>query len=292
MMPNTLYLAPAKVNLHLAITATLANGYHTLDTSFVYVDVADTLHISPATTLQVDCSNPSLSGEKNLVFQLLDAMRQHFHVVQGLNIFIQKHLPAQAGLGGGSSDAATAMMVANRMWNLNRSREELIAFATPFGADIPCFLYQEASLALGIGDALTPYPDSIPTQTVLLAFPNVGLSTQKVFQHFDQQPNKFIRLTSHNNDARVRTHSRSLGMNDLESSACALSNEVKDLLDVLRQHSEKAWMSGSGSCCVALLNTTEDAKALQDHLYNQKLATWTHVGNFLTKHPLLENIGA
>ncbi len=281
------YPAPAKINLHLKITRTLDNGYHELDTSFIYVDVADMLEVSPSNSLNVSCSKKKLDGENNLVYQVLHALQKQYGVSEGLSIHINKKLPDQAGLGGGSSDAATALLIANNYWRLGLSIESLIAFATPFGADIPCFLFGEASLATGIGEKLTPYPENIPNEHLLLAYPGLGLSTPEVFHCYDQQVNKARALTHHGGIDTIRDHSKTaIGNNELESYACSLSTAVNNLLREMKKVSDKAWMSGSGSTCVALFANKHEADNVARMLQAEKLANWTHVGKLLKKHPL------
>ena len=288
------YPAPAKVNLHLAITDVRDDGLHVLDTSFVYVDVGDELTISLSDTLQVTCSDSTLNGQKNLVYQVLAEFTEKFDVRQGLDVFIEKKLPSQAGLGGGSSDAATALMVANQLWQVNQSKEELIDFAAPFGADIPCFIYGKASLAKGIGEQLSDYPHDYPHENIVLAWPGIGVPTAAAFTYFDE--NYFHALTDESRAAKVRARSDDggfdLGYNDLEQSAIVLCPPLKDLLSMMRQQSVRAWMSGSGSACVAICHSSEDAQKLADSLMQKSLASWVHVGRFLPEHPLEKNIGA
>lgn len=284
--------APAKINLHLKVTGILENGYHELDTSFAYVDIADRLTITPADRLDVTCSKPDLNGENNLVYKVLDALRNQHGLSGGLSIHIEKILPDQAGLGGGSSDAATALMVANRYWKLELSTEELITFATPFGADIPCFLFGQASLASGIGEELSIYPEKLPEGYILLAHPGVGLSTPTVFNCYDQQPNRASALTHHNRADTIRDRSKTatgktaIGSNDLEACACSLSSEVDCLLKEMRNTSKRAWMSGSGSTCIALFASRQEAEDAASMLQERKLSNWTYVGKLLAKHPL------
>ena len=281
------FSAPAKINLHLKVTATLPNGYHELDTSFAYVDISDELTVSPADKLSVTCSKAHLNGEKNLVYRVLDAFRKQHGLSSGLSIHIDKQLPDQAGLGGGSSDAATALMVANIFWNIESSKEELIEFATPFGADIPCFLFQKASLARGIGEQLSDYPKTLPTGSILLAYPGIGLSTPEVFNCFDQQANEVVALTHNDSVDTIRANSETaIGDNDLEACACSLSTEVGSLLKEMQRVSNMVWMSGSGSTCIAMFESRQEADAVASMLLERKLATWTHVGRVLRKHPL------
>ena len=290
------YKAPAKVNLHLAITDIRADGYHVLDTSFVYVDVFDLLTIKLADTLQVQCSDKSLSGEQNLVYQVLQAFQQKHDVQQGLSVFVDKNIPAQAGLGGGSSDAATALMAANHYWGVNCSTSDLIQFSAPFGADIPCFVFGEASLAKGIGEELLPYPNKISEEYIVLAWPGEGVSTIKAFEHYDA--NHIHALTEEKASATVRARSGveafKLGYNDLELSAISLCSPLALMLSKMREKSERAWMSGSGSACVAICHSPEQARELASYLQDHSLASWVHIGHFVQQHPAQEkfSIGA
>lgn len=295
-------LAPAKINLHLNITGILPDGRHELDTSFAFVDVYDTLHITASKQLSVGCSIDSLSGENNLVFRVLQALKEQYCIQQGLSIYIDKKLPAEAGLGGGSSDAASALLAANQFWNLQLSKQELIDFSASFGADIPCFLFGEASLATGIGEKLIPYPEAMPSTYICLARPANGLSTREVFQHFDRQNSEALHtqketskhtcsqspLTHQESADTIRAASQgkvSIGENALEENAIALLSEVGLLLQAMRQKVDLAWMSGSGSTCIALCSTQQQAALLANGLQQKGLASWTHAGRLLNKHP-------
>lgn len=288
------YPAPAKINLHLKVTGIRADGYHTLDTSFAYVDVFDRLAIHPSGELAVTCSDSTLSGENNLVFKVLLALKERHQIEGGLTVHIDKRLPAQAGLGGGSSDAATALLVANRIWNLNLSTDQLIDFAAPFGADIPCFLFGEASIAAGIGERLAPFPGNLPASHILLAYPGTGLSTPAVFSHFDVHHPAPDTLTLRSGVDTIRARSEIvIGDNDLEPSAAALSRDVEALLKEMRSVADTAWMSGSGSTCIALFDDVEQAQTESRRLLEKKLASWTHVGRLLERHPVTDmKIGA
>ena len=282
--------APAKINLHLHVTGIRDDGRHELDTSFAYVDVADRLTIRTHNSLHVTCSDTHLEGKNNLVWRVLTAMREHYGVNNGLNVHVEKHLPEQAGLGGGSSDAATAIIAANHLWGLNLPPDELIAFAALFGADIPCFLFGSASLAAGIGEHLTELPAPLPQQRIVLAHPGIGLSTAEVFRRFDAG----AQLTRHGAKDTMPARSSGqalrqifrLGTNDLEAVACGLCPELESLLAALRGQTDKAWMSGSGSACVALVDDADAARRLAEELQHADLARWTHVGKLLAVHPL------
>lgn len=286
--------APAKINLHLDITGRNAQGYHLLDTSFVYVDACDRLHVEAADTLRVTCSEPALEGENNLVFRVLAAMRQAYGVDAGLAVHIEKHLPAEAGLGGGSSDAATAMLAANKLWGLNLESAELARLGAPLGADIPCFLFGVSSLAEGIGDKLTPLVLPTGEQHVVLAHPGVGLSTAAVFERFDElhalAPGE---LTPPEAKATMRAGWRGSaeqlllqGHNALEAVSVELCSELGRLLAAMRRETPTSRMSGSGTACVAFCGSAAQAEELAGQLTTQGLAAWVHTGKLLPRHPL------
>lgn len=278
--------APAKINLYLRIDGVRPDGMHELDTAFAYTDLCDQLKIAISKNLVVDCSEPHLTGKHNLVYNILDSFRSGYGIRQGLHVYIEKHIPEQAGLGGGSSDAATALMMANKLWGIQAHTDELIAFAAPFGADIPCFLHGRSSLARGIGEKLVDYPHPLPAGHLLLARPASGLSTRGVFHHFDHSPRTDRTLTAPNGLDTIRRDLPRLAENDLEASACALNPDVASLLACLRQHASEAWMSGSGSACVALFDHCAKVDETVALLKEQRLADWTHTGYIRSVHPL------
>jgi len=292
MKPANTLPAPAKINLHLHVSAILDNGMHELDTSFVFTEACDLLTFAPDPDIRVSCSRPHLGGESNLVHKVLCGLQKHCGGNAGLAVHIEKNLPEQSGLGGGSSDAATALLYANTFWQCGLSRQQLIEFATPFGADIPCFLYGRASLAAGIGEKLADYPEPLPDSTLLMAWPGSGLSTADVFHHFDQHftaqlPRPSPRsLTLSEGVDTMRRDSPRVGQNDLEASACSLNQQVGKLLQALRHCSDRVWMSGSGSTCVALLDSKQEADALALQIKAGGFASWTHTGKLLRMHPV------
>ncbi len=282
-MPEYLLPAPAKVNVHLRVLARRGDGRHDLDTSFAFVDLCDHLRIAPSDQLRVRCSTAHLNGEANLVYRVLQGLRRRYGVRRGLDVYIEKRIPEQAGLGGGSSDAATALLAARRIWRLPLGRRRLMAFAKKYGADIPCFLFGRRSWAGGVGDRLRNDPRPLPAPFVCLAQPDGGLSTARVFACWDA-------LTGVESGARVRAAFRqvpSMGENDLESAACDLLPGLRLLLDAMRGYGERmAWMTGSGSCCLALCSSQEEAEALASALRASGLARWSRGCRLLSRHPL------
>jgi len=282
------YQAPAKINLYLRISGVRSDGMHELDTGFAYTDLCDQLRISIAESIQVTCSLSHLSGEKNLVHQILVAFRAKHGINRGLHVHIDKHIPQQAGLGGGSSDAASALMAANQLWGIQADKDTLIDFATPFGADIPCFIFGHASLAGGMGEKLQNYPSALPSGVLLLAQPATGLSTAEVFRHFDRSYHLDRTLTVPETLDTIRRDSPPQTKNDLEASACELNPDVASLLQGLRGYSDKVWMSGSGSACIALFEHQVRAKEVAELLKQQQIAAWSYIGCIKRVHPMFE----
>ncbi|MDX8376405.1 MAG: 4-(cytidine 5'-diphospho)-2-C-methyl-D-erythritol kinase [Mariprofundales bacterium] len=282
--------APAKINLHLHVLGKRSDGYHMLDTSFIFSDAADTLYVEDSDKLCVTCSDASLQGKDNLVWKVLDALRQRYAISQGLSVHIKKYLPMQAGLGGGSSDAATALMAACRLWKIDISLADLITFSAPMGADIPCFLFGQASLASGLGDVLKPldneYYSAINKGLLLLAHPGCGIPTAAAFGLLAAPA-----LTMSQAADTMRAPFQGVGANDLERVACNLSHEMEIMLVCMRKHSKLAWMSGSGSACVAWCEHRQQADLLAAKLRENGLAQWLHIGSWSYCHPLANEWG-
>jgi len=282
--------APAKINLYLRVNGIRPDGMHELDTAFAYTDLCDQLKISLSKDIIVDCSEKHLAGENNLVHNVLSSFKASLGINQGLSIYIEKHIPEQAGLGGGSSDAATALMVANQLWNIQADTNELINFATPFGADIPCFLYGRASQAQGIGEKMRDYLLPLPGGTLLLTRPATGLSTGEIFRHFDNSLRPDRSLTGPEVLDTIRRDSPQMAENDLEASACSLNPDVAKLLQCLHQYTDMAWMSGSGSACIALFEQHDKAREVAKLLKQQHAANWTYTGRIKNVHPIQEKL--
>ncbi|WP_201598777.1 4-(cytidine 5'-diphospho)-2-C-methyl-D-erythritol kinase [Psychrobacter vallis] len=201
-------LSPAKINLFLHITGKRADGYHDLQTVFRLLDWGDYLHFSVIGNAVIQTSDIELDANKlchqllvltgaetittsledNLIFKAtrallaaalaLDALPEQLPPV---HITLDKQLPMGAGLGGGSSNAATTMLVLNEVWQLNLTRDTLIEIGTKVGADVPIFIFGQDAIAMGIGEQLTAI--DLPDQQYLLLTPNAHVNTAKLFTH-------------------------------------------------------------------------------------------------------------
>ena len=161
--------AYAKINLTLEITGRRDDGYHDIATILQTVSLADTVTISPAADLTVDCDRPELAGEANLVWRAATALAHYGGVIPRARIGIVKRIPVAAGLGGGSADAAAALRVLNRLWQLNLPPPELAALAADaVGMDAPFLLAGGCALATGRGDALEPLPAQLMATLLII----------------------------------------------------------------------------------------------------------------------------
>ena len=172
---------PAKVNLVLRVLARRDDGYHELDTVFQAIDLWDRLSLAPAETLSLECDQPGVPIEGNLVLRAARALwsRGREGEPRG-RLVLLKAIPVQAGLGGGSSDAAAALVLCNRGWELGATAGELEQIGRELGADVPFFLTGGTARGRGRGDRIEPLP-FVGATDLLLGTPPFGISTAEVF---------------------------------------------------------------------------------------------------------------
>lgn len=255
--------APAKLNLFLHITGQRPDGYHLLQTVFALLDYGDTLHFAPAPTLSLQAP-AQLGGDNNLILQAARALQQHTATCHGAALRLEKRLPAGGGVGGGSSDAATALLGLNHLWQLGLSIDQLAALALPLGADVPVFVHGHSAWAEGVGEHLQPLP--LPSRHYLVVHPGVSISTATIFS--DPQ------LTRHTPESRVAAFlapgSAAAFHNDCEPVATRLFPQVGAALAWLRKHTGNARMTGTGACVFAEIVDHAEGR----RLLNQLPAPW------------------
>lgn len=177
--------APAKINLHLAVGPRREDGYHPLSSLMVALDgLVDTVVLTESEHREVVC--PGVPPTENLAWRALDRLEAHVGRPLGCHVRIEKRIPAQAGLGGGSSDAATTLVLANRLFGLGLSSGVLETVAAEVGSDVPFFIRGGRQWASGRGEILEPA--SAPAFVGLVVFPGYGLSTADVYRAFDALP--------------------------------------------------------------------------------------------------------
>ncbi len=249
--------APAKLNLFLHVTGRRADGYHLLESVFMLIDWHDTLHFELRDGARV--SREDLCGmplpEDDLIVRAARALQQATGCGKGVHIGVEKRIPAQAGMGGGSSDAASTLLALNRLWQLGLTRQQLQRIALPLGADLPFFLCGTSAWVEGIGDVITPLAGDgrLPPQRFVVVKPQAGLETQKIFTAAD------LKRDSEHATMRVFAADHyGFGRNDLQPVAQRLQPEVKKAIDWLESAGLHARMTGSGSAVFAPMTQAVD----------------------------------
>ncbi|WP_319773063.1 4-(cytidine 5'-diphospho)-2-C-methyl-D-erythritol kinase [Breoghania sp.] len=254
--------ARAKVNLALHVTGRRADGYHELDTIAAFPPLGDTLHADPTDDLSLTIKGPfardlTADGD-NLVLRAAHALREVFAVQAGAALVLEKHLPVASGIGGGSADAAAALRILCRLWDIEATDPRLHEIAARLGADVPMCLASAPLRAQGIGDRLTPLA-ALPQAGFLLVNPCIEVSTPAVFRALASRENPAIGTMPQTfPDARQLAAFLRTTRNDLEPPATALATPIRDVLAALNGLPDVllARMSGSGATCFAIF---EDA---------------------------------
>jgi 4-diphosphocytidyl-2-C-methyl-D-erythritol kinase len=267
--------APAKVNLFLHVTGRRDDGYHELESLFVLIDWCDMLTLSPRDDAAIVRAGEvaGVAEADDLTVRAAGALRDVTGARDGVTIEIDKRIPQGAGLGGGSSDAASVLLALNRLWRLNLSRRDLAAIGATLGADVPFFICGEAAIARGIGETLTPV--STPSRWLALATPSIRVSTKEIFAA--------LRLTPLSASAKIDVFSEGYGRNDLEATAKSRFVAVGDAVDALLHASPNARMTGSGACAFAVFSSERDAQQALRHLPR---GIEGRVVRTLARHPL------
>ncbi|MEN9671272.1 MAG: hypothetical protein RL018_1549 [Pseudomonadota bacterium] len=237
--------APAKLNLFLHITGRRADGYHLLQSVFMLIDWCDTLHfeVRPNGKLSREDLTTALPDD-DLVMKAARALQTASGTAHGAHISIAKSIPAQAGMGGGSSDAASTLLALNRLWKLNLSKQQLADIGLKLGADVPFFIHGSHAWVEGIGEQITPI--DVPKAHFLVVKPAAGLSTQAIFTDPSlkrDSPNAII--------SGFAAYPFSFGQNDLQAVAQKLSPDVSTALNWLEKLGLQPRMTGSGSAVFA-----------------------------------------
>ena len=250
--PALVVSAPAKLNYFLHVTGRRDDGYHTLETLMVLVDLADELTLTVrddgAVVRAHDVDGVALDDD--LALRAARALQAAARVKRGVTIALDKRIPIGGGLGGGSSDAASVLLGLNRLWSLRWSRAALAEIAVTLGADVAFFVGGDNAIARGIGERLSPI--SVPPAWIVIARPDAHASTAAMFAARE--------LTRNSPSAKIDVFSEGYGHNDLEAAAVARFPQLREAVQALRRASPAARMSGSGACVFASFAGEDDAR--------------------------------
>jgi 4-diphosphocytidyl-2-C-methyl-D-erythritol kinase len=266
--------APAKLNLFLHITGRRDDGYHLLQSVFMLIDWCDTLHFDLRPNGQIsreDLTTPLPVDD--LITRAARALKSATGSQHGVHIGIQKSIPAQAGMGGGSSDAASTLLALNRLWNTGLSLEQLQAIGLQLGADVPFFLGGHNAWVEGIGEKMTPV--KIPSGQFLVVKPAEGLDTKLIFSDQNLKRDSETAIIS-----GFAADAFDFGRNDLQSVAERLCPGVTQAIQWLETQGLNGRMTGSGSAVFAQVLQQFDLK-------NVPSTFQTRFCNNLDLHPLV-----
>jgi 4-diphosphocytidyl-2-C-methyl-D-erythritol kinase len=270
----------AKVNLFLRVLGKRADGYHEIQTVLQTISLHDTLHISvkAGNDAAFVCSDASVPADAtNLVVQAVAALRARFPGTSGYRIELDKRIPAQAGLGGGSSNAAVTLLALSQLWELPASREDLMELAAELGADVPFFLEGGCALASGIGTQLTSLPDP-PKQRMVIVTPVVSVATAGAYQSLNapalttSEAASILAISQTQaifSDLKLRALCDHLE-NDFERVIFDIEPEIRRVKEALMQAGARcALLAGSGSSVFGIFENDEVLSSAARKLSNE-----------------------
>ncbi len=242
---------PAKLNLFLLITGRRPDGYHTLQTLFQLLDYGDELHLETNLSgdLRLTPDFPDIPLENNLVYRAAKLLQTTTSCRAGADMHLLKRLPMGGGIGGGSSDAATALVGLNHLWQTGLSENELAELGRQLGADVPVFVRGKTAWAEGIGEQLTSM--ELPLKWYVVVAPECTVSTREIFSNEG--------LTRNSDRITVRAFLEEGGKNDCQKVVENLFPQVKDAVDWLGRFGP-AQMTGTGACVFAAFPTEAEAR--------------------------------
>lgn len=270
--------AYAKVNLTLDVLGRRADGYHELASVMQTVALADTLAFCALPDGQTEffCDLPSLSGPENLICQAVQVVREATGCRRGARIELQKRIPTQGGLGGGSSDAAATLRMLNHCWKLGLGGERLLELAAGLGSDVPFFVLGGTALVEGRGERVTPLPD-LPGLWVVLLKPPIAVSTPAAFRALTPDDYSDGQATARLAAAIRGSEALRLDglMNALEARICLEHPAVAESrAAILRAGAQFVRMSGSGPTLFALFRSLAEAAPIYHALLAEGRQVW------------------
>lgn len=286
-MEQIVLRAYAKINLSLDVSGRLPNGYHTVKTVMQAVGIFDELTLEKAESgvaMTTDAAGLPVDGS-NLACRAAELMRETYHVKEGVRIRLEKSIPIAAGMAGGSTDAAAVMLGMNRLFGLERPREELMRLSVSIGADVPYCILGGTALAEGIGEVLTPLPPA-PACHVLVAKPDFSVSTREVYERLDAAG----KLRHPDVDGMVAA----IGRGSLSGVAERLGNVLEGVtvsafpvIDTIKERmlalgAAGSLMSGSGPAVFGIFADEDAADHARRQLEQEALAKQLFVTTFVS----------
>jgi len=285
--------APAKLNLFLHVVGKRPDGYHLLQSAFVLIDWMDTLHFELRSDGQLARQDRGAElPPDDLCLRAARALQQHTGCQLGVDITIEKRIPSGAGMGGGSSDAASVLLALNQLWQLNLPRKTLLEIGLKLGADVPFFIGGHNAFVQGIGEELMPI--ELPSQQFAVLKPTAHLGTQQIFSSDLLQRSESMAIvagfpaSTDPSKKLGQMFSKEFGRNDLQRAAEAASPEVQLALQMLDKMFGNSRMTGSGSAVFARVNGEKGilSQAMATMLRDAPAGWLGEICRSLDQHPL------
>ena len=271
--------APGKLNLCLNIVGRRADGYHELQTVFQLLDVADSIDFEMAATITVE-TEAEIDPEQNLVYLAAKSLKAYCGIDQGARLILTKNLPLGAGMGGGSSDAATTLIGLNLLWQTGLDSRALLALGAPLGADVPVFIRGRSAWAEGIGEVLSEI--DLPHKYFVVVQPGCQTSTAEIFSQIDLD----VDLTRDRSTITIARFLEHGSGNDCEAVVRRLYPEVDAALRWLNKRGA-ARMTGTGSSVFVDFESEREAEALLQEIPSKWNA---FVAEGLSESPLINAV--
>ena len=261
----------AKINLFLKIgkrvSSGYSKGYHNIESVMQKIELSDNISIEPINEdrIIVESTNKEIENEKNLAYKVAMLLKKKYKVRHGVRIFIEKNVPLEAGLGGGSSDAATVLLNLNKLWGLKLKERQLIDLAAQIGSDVPFFIGDNAALVEGIGDKIKRIKKSFSINIVLIN-PGSRVSTKLAYSAFDRQKPRIKAK------ADIKDLIKAIEKKDIKEIANNLHNDFEPIVtkkykiineiknNLVRNDALNALVSGSGPTVFGIFNSIYEAR--------------------------------
>ncbi|MCH8567566.1 MAG: 4-(cytidine 5'-diphospho)-2-C-methyl-D-erythritol kinase [Balneolales bacterium] len=274
----------AKINLGLFVKERLPNGYHDIETGFAFIRLSDTIEVQRSDATRINCNDPDVpTGKDNLIVKAIRAFHARYNTTGFFEIRLNKQIPAGAGLGGGSSNAAVMLRLLNRIYNMNIPLKDLCELGAGLGADVPVFIRAQTAIGSGTGTELT-FADIQPDYFIVSAWPGIHSSTQEAYMSCEPMgpPEESLLdiLTEYNPDEW-----NYLLRNDLEPPVIRKYPQVGNLKDqFMDMGALYASMSGSGSAVYGIFEHEITARQAYDYLVQLKYSCSFTPPGFTPQH--------
>ena len=257
----------AKINFFLKIGRKLGSGYHNIQSVMQRIELSDTISIEPLSEdrIIVECTNKELENENNLAYKTALLLKKKFLISEGVKISMEKNIPLQSGLGGGSSNAATTLLNLNKLWGLKLKEKQLIELAAQIGSDVPFFMGDDAALVEGIGEKIKSIKKSFSINIVLIN-PGFRVPTKWAYSAFDRQKPRI------KTKADIGSLIKAIEKKDIKEIARNVHNDFDMIVtkkykqmneiktNLLRNDALCACISGSGPTVFGIFNSIYEAR--------------------------------